>query len=233
MNLFYTPDISGDTWMLPEDESKHVIKVLRLKRGDLIHLTDGKGNLYTSNIKEDHPKRCLLSITETHSEFGKRDYFVQIAIAPTKNSSRFEWFLEKSTEIGVDIISPIICQRSERRQIKTDRLNRVITSAMKQSLKAYHPVLEEQQGLGELMNSPLPAERYIAHCGTGERHTLKSLVKPGRSSIVLIGPEGDFSPEEIELAISKGFTPVSLGDSRLRTETAGIAAVHTVSLVNQ
>ena len=93
MNLFYTPDISGDTWMLPEDESKHVIKVLRLKRGDLIHLTDGKGNLYTSNIKEDHPKRCLLSITETHSEFGKRDYFVQIAIAPTKNSSRFEWFL--------------------------------------------------------------------------------------------------------------------------------------------
>ena len=118
MNLFYTPDIHGKTWKLSEDESKHVIKVLRLKAGDTIHMTDGRGGLYTARIQEDHPKRCVLLVVDLQSEYGKRDYFIQIAIAPTKNIDRFEWFLEKSTEIGIDVISPIICQRSERRQIK-------------------------------------------------------------------------------------------------------------------
>ena len=233
MNLFYTPEITGKAWILNEDESKHVIKVLRLTNGDTLNLTDGRGGLFTAVILDNHPKRCVLSITEHQSDYGRKNYSIQIAIAPTKNIDRFEWFLEKSTEIGIDHIFPIICARSERKIIKPDRLNRVISAAMKQSLKAYLPVLHEQQSFSKFLDEELPAARFIAHCEDSTKHLLKSLAETGSDSIVLIGPEGDFTREEIEKAISKGFIPVSLGDSRLRTETAGIAACHTFSLINQ
>ncbi len=233
MNLFYTPDISGKTWILSEEESRHVVRVLRLKPNDLVYLTDGRGGIYTTHILVDHPKKCVLEIEGIQNDYGKREYFIQIAIAPTKNIDRFEWFLEKSTEIGIDVISPIICSRSERKQIKPERLMRVITAAMKQSLKAYHPILQEQQKFSDLINKELPPDRFIAHCGPGSKQLLKSVSQSGRSSIILIGPEGDFTTDETDQAISKGFIPVSLGDSRLRTETAGIAAAHTLSLINQ
>lgn len=233
MNLFFTPDIKSNTYILPEDESKHIIRVLRLQSGDIINLTDGKGNLYTATIASDHPKRCELIVTDVVSEYGKKDYSVSIAIAPTKNIDRFEWFLEKSTEIGIDHIYPIICSRSERKVIKHDRSNRVITSAMKQSLKAYHPVLHEQMDFKKFMKISYPDVRLIAHCGDDERKLLKNEIKPGGESIILIGPEGDFTDAELEMAVQNGFKPVSLGDSRLRTETAGIFACNTAAIINQ
>jgi 16S rRNA (uracil1498-N3)-methyltransferase len=233
MNLFYAPDIKSNTYILPEEESKHVIRVLRLSTGDIIHLTDGLGGYYTAAIATDHPKRCELIITDFTPEFGKRNYSVSIAIAPIKNIDRFEWFLEKSTEIGIDHIYPVICARSERRIIKPDRLNRVITSAMKQSMKAYHPVLHEQLDFRSFILEKYPSARFIAHCGNSPKTLLKDEIKPGGENIILIGPEGDFTPEELEAAYSKGFSPVSLGESRLRTETAGVIACHTVALINQ
>jgi len=233
MNLFYAPDLKEDAYTLPEDESKHVIRVLRLNLGDLVYLTDGKGGLFTSLIVENNPKRCRLAITNKVLEHGKRNYEIGIAIAPTKNIDRFEWFLEKCTEIGIDHIYPIICHRSERKVIKHDRSMRVITAAMKQSLKAYHPVLHEQQSFSQFLKQEFPTERFIAHCEPGDKQLLKSLAGSSKNSIVLIGPEGDFSPDEIKNATEKAFIPVSLGESRLRTETAGVAACHTFSLLNQ
>ncbi len=233
MNLFYAPDIQGDTYTLSEEESKHIIRVLRLNLGEVLHLTDGLGNLFTAIIVDHNPKKCRLAITNKVSGFGKRDYEISIAITPTKNIDRFEWFLEKCTEIGIDHIYPIICHRSERKVIKHDRSMRVITAAMKQSLKAYHPVLHEQQSFAQFLKLETPFDKYIAHCDPGDKLLLKSLVVPGNKSIILIGPEGDFTPDEIENALKSGFQPVSLGPSRLRTETAGVVACHTFSLVNQ
>lgn len=233
MHLFYTPDLQDDAYTLPEDESKHIIRVLRLNLGEVIHLTDGLGGLFTSVIVDNNPKRCRLAITNKVLEYGKRDYKISIAIAPTKNIDRFEWFLEKCTEIGIDNIYPIICHRSERKVIKHDRSMRVITAAVKQSLKAYHPVLHEQMTFQQFLKEDLPPEKFIAHCEEGNKQILKSLTGKKMNSIVLIGPEGDFSPDEIKNATNKGFIPVSLGDSRLRTETAGVAACHTFSLLNQ
>jgi len=233
MNLFFAPDIQGDTYTLSEDESKHIIRVLRLNLGEPLHLTDGHGNLFTAIIVENNPKKCRLVVTNKVSEFGKRDYEISIAIAPTKNIDRFEWFLEKSTEIGIDHIYPIICHRSERKVIKHDRSMRVITAAMKQSLKAYHPVLHELQSFSQFLKLETPSDKFIAHCDPGDKLLLKPLVVPGNKSIILIGPEGDFTPDEIKNALKSGFQPVSLGPSRLRTETAGVAACHTFSLVNQ
>jgi 16S rRNA (uracil1498-N3)-methyltransferase len=232
-NLFYIPQITGDSLILPEDESRHIIRVLRMNQGDEIMLTDGQGGMYRAIITGIKPKGCELRITSREFEYGKREYSLSIAIAPTKNIDRFEWFLEKSTEIGIDNIYPVICSRSERKTIKPDRLIRVITSAMKQSLKAYQPALHPLISLDELMNIDLKGKKYIAHCGEGDRQLLKNAASPGEQSLVVIGPEGDFTPEEINLATLKGFLQVSLGDSRLRTETAGIAACHTFALLNQ
>lgn len=232
MQLFYAPDLTGDHYTLEEQESKHVIKVLRMRSGDTLMLTDGKGKLCTAELVNEDPRRCAVRIVEVKEDLGKKNFHLHIGIAPTKNINRFEWFLEKATEIGIDEITPMICQRSERKVVKKERLNKVITSAMKQSLKAYHPVLNEARSFTELISRELSVKKYIAYVEEGEHPSLQSLYTEGEDVIILIGPEGDFSPEEVAIATQNGFEIVSLGNSRLRTETAGIVAVHTVAIAN-
>ena len=233
MQLFYAPELQGDQHTLDEQESKHCIKVLRLRTGDCIHLTDGKGNLFRAELMDENSRACSLKVIEIFPEYGKRPYHIHMAVAPTKNINRYEWFLEKATEIGIDEITPLISQRSERRLVKTDRLNKVITAAVKQSVKAYHPILNEAMAFKQIVEGDSHADKYIAYVEEGEHPLLQSLCSPGRDVLILIGPEGDFSPEEIAMARSNGFRTVSLGDSRLRTETAAIVACHTMALLNQ
>ncbi len=233
MHIFYTPDIKSDRYTLNEEESKHCIRVLRLTIGDKITLIDGIGGFYIAEIMNDHQKRCEIKITQTEKEYGKRNYHLTMAVAPTKNNDRFEWFLEKSTEIGVDGFIPFISEQSERKIIKPDRLNKRINSAVKQSIQAYRPQLEKMLKFKDLINMEFDGRKLIAHCFDTEKPYLKNCIVKDESALILIGPEGDFTKEEIEMAKSKGFEEISLGDSRLRTETAGIVAVHTVALVNQ
>lgn len=232
MLLFYNPEIS-DVFTLPPEESKHCIRVLRLKAGDTVHLTDGLGNLHTSRIIDDNLKRCSLEVTHTVHEYGRRDFKLHMAVAPTKNINRFEWFLEKATEIGVDEITPLICENSERRIVKTDRLNKVIIAAMKQSLKAYLPALNEPVKFSDFVSRQTDNSKYIAYCSENHRDLLKNAHGQKDNVEILIGPEGDFSIKEIELAMDKGYNAVSLGNSRLRTETAAIVACHTINLMNE
>lgn len=232
MNLFYTPDIKDQYYQLDEVESKHCVRVLRLKEEDKIHLIDGKGTLFTAKIIDAHPKRCTVECVEKKEEFGKLDYELHLALAPTKNIDRTEWFLEKCTEIGTSEFTPLLSSHSERKVVKHDRLFKVITSAVKQSLKAYHPKLNELTKFADLVTSDFDGDKFIAHCNPGEKTHLKQLCKPKAKCLVLIGPEGDFSPEEVELAKANGFQEISLGESRLRTETAGVVACNIVSLAN-
>jgi 16S rRNA (uracil1498-N3)-methyltransferase len=235
MQLFYTPDIEAgtSTYYLNEEESKHGIKVLRLHKGDQVQLIDGKGSFYTAAITEPHPKRTQLEIISVKKDFQKRNHYLHVAIAPTKNIERLEWFLEKATEIGIDEISLIICQRSERKEAKTDRLNKIITSAIKQSLKAWHPVLNEPIALNKLIAAPFKGQKFIAHCQDGEKLSLKNEVKPFGRYIVLIGPEGDFTPKEIGEALNNDFKAITLGQSRLRTETAALEACFELNFLNR
>lgn len=233
MHIFYTPELSGKTYTLDETESKHCVRVLRLEKGDEITLVDGRGGFFTAEIVDPNPKRCLVTVTQSELNFGLRNFQVQVAIAPTKNIERIEWFLEKATEIGINRVIPILCRHSERKEIKHDRLEKVMVSAMKQSLKAYLPKLDELTKFGDLIRQPFEGQKFIAHCEEQHRELLKNAMVPGKNYLILIGPEGDFSPEEIEMAIEAGFVPVSLGDSRLRTETAGVVACHTFNLLNE
>jgi 16S rRNA (uracil1498-N3)-methyltransferase len=231
MHLFYCSDITEGDYTLNEEESKHCIRVLRLRIGEIIHITDGAGNLYKTELIDDHPKRCAVKIVETQAEYGKKPYSVYMAVAPTKNINRYEWFLEKATEIGINQITPIICEHSERKEVKNQRLEKVIISAVKQSLKAYVPALDPAIKFRDFIKQDFEGQKFIAYC-EGEPQLLKNLYKPKTDVLILIGPEGDFSPAEVEQAIDAGFTPVSLGKSRLRTETAAIAACHAVNLIN-
>ncbi|WP_442794157.1 16S rRNA (uracil(1498)-N(3))-methyltransferase [Pelobium manganitolerans] len=233
MHLFYTPDIAADYYQLSEEESKHCIRVLRLKLGDKVQLVDGKGGFYEAEIVDEHPKRTLLKITSTQKEYGKRNHYLHIAIAPTKNMDRFEWFLEKATEIGIDEITPIICDRSERKELKTDRANKIITSAIKQSLKAYHPLLNKARSFKELIQNAQASHKYIAHCEDQQKQELKTGFVERDNYLVLIGPEGDFSEAEISLALENGFAPITLGNSRLRTETAALQACFEINYLNR
>jgi len=233
MNSFYISDITGSSIQLDADESKHCVKVLRLKKGDLVQIMNGKGSLYKAVILAPDSKKCLLEIVEEEKFQNTRNYHLTIAIAPTKNNERFEWFLEKSTEIGIDKIVPITCQHSERKDIKTDRLEKILISAMKQSGQTFLPELTLMTSFKELVNSTFDGVKLIAHCESGEKRLLKNSILPGENILIFIGPEGDFDPSEIKLALEKGFIPVSLGNSRLRTETAGIVACHTVCLINE
>ncbi|HCY41643.1 MAG TPA: 16S rRNA (uracil(1498)-N(3))-methyltransferase [Prolixibacteraceae bacterium] len=232
MHIFYTPELSGNTYILNESESKHCVRVLRLEQGDEITLVDGRGGFFTAEISDPNPKRCAVNVIKAELNFGFRNFQVHLAIAPTKNIERIEWFLEKATEIGVNRITPLLCRHSERKEIKHERLEKVMVSAMKQSLKAYLPQLDELTRFSDLLAQPFDGQRFIAHCDDQHRDLLKNLVVPNQKYLILIGPEGDFSAEEIELAIKAGFKPVSLGDSRLRTETAGVVACHTFNLLN-
>lgn len=235
MHLFYTPDITPDTsaYFLNEEESKHCTRVLRLAVGDQVNLIDGKGGLYKATISDAHPKRTILQINEVVTEYGKRNHYLHIAIAPTKNMERLEWFLEKATEIGIDEISLIICQRSERKEAKTERLNKIITSAIKQSLKAYHPVLNEPIALSKFLTQQFDGQKFIAHCEESEKTDLQSALQMHGRYLVLIGPEGDFSHAEIDAALDNGYKAITLGESRLRTETAALEACFEVNFLNR
>ena len=235
MQLFYTPEISLPRYTLPEEESKHCVRVLRMTVGDELHLTDGKGNMYRCKVVSDNVKRCEVEVVETWPEYERMSYGLTMCVAPTKNIDRFEWFLEKATEIGISEVYPLECDHSERRQIKLEREEKVITAAVKQSLKAYHPVLHDLTSVRDIIDMDFEGEKYIAHCDSafGERPYLGNLVKKGANTLILIGPEGDFSKEEINFALQNGFKAISLGRERLRTETAAVVATTVVATINK
>lgn len=232
MILFYAPDIIDSTYSLSEEESKHCQRVLRLQAGDTIHLTNGQGTLFEARIFNATSRQVSVEIVKKLEHFGKRPYRLHLAVAPTKNTDRFEWFLEKSTEIGIDEITPLICEHSERRHLRTDRLEKIITAAMKQSLKAYHPKLNQPFAFKDFLKERHPGQLFIAHLQEDNPIPLQNLYQRGNDTIIMIGPEGDFSPEEIKQANQSGYQIVSLGNSRLRTETAAIVACHTVLMLN-
>ncbi|GHT13040.1 ribosomal RNA small subunit methyltransferase E [Bacteroidia bacterium] len=230
MYFFYTPNIASKFYTLNEAESEHCLRVLRLAAGDTVHLTDGKGGLYAARIVNAHPRKCEVEVVETQQNYGQRNYFLHIAIAPTKNAERYEWFLEKATEIGIDRITPLLCEHSERKQVKHERSQKVITAAMKQSLAAYHPDLQALTKFADFVMQPFDGTKCIAHCYPTARIPLQTAARSASRVLVLIGAEGDFSPAEIALARQQGYIEVSLGNSRLRTETAGIVACNTIQL---
>lgn len=234
MQLFFAPSLQpADTvYTFDKEESRHISKVLRKKEGDEVFITDGKGYLYYGHITISTPKVCEVKIDRYEEKVARR-YHLHMAVAPTKSNDRFEWFLEKATEIGIDEITPIICDHSERKVIKTDRMEKIIQSAMKQSQSCFMPVLHEPMTIREFLNRPHQDMKYIAHCYTSERFDFKRRIQPDVPILVLIGPEGDFSEEEVDLAQKNGFLPVILSDNRLRTETAALVACHTVALLNQ
>lgn len=233
MQLFYNSDIKAtDTiFTFDNNESKHIIKVLRKKNDDELWITNGHGYLFQAKIIGDSIKKCeveLISSKKTHP----KAHWLHMVVAPTKMNDRFEWFLEKATEIGVDEITPIICERSERKIIKLDRMQRVIESAMKQSLQTYLPKLNEPLSLSEFLEKPVTGLQFIAHCEDSERHELKRRVGADQDITILIGPEGDFTPNEIKSAMTSGYLPVAMGKTRLRTETAAIVACTIVASIN-
>lgn len=231
MHVFYTPDIQAKK-ELPEEEAQHCIRVLRLTAGDEITLTDGKGNFYRAEMSAVTNKRCLVNITEVIYQQPLWPCHLHIALAPTKNMDRNEWFAEKATEIGFDELTFLNCRFSERKVIKTERIEKILVSAIKQSLKARLPLLNGMTDFDKFIEQDFRGQKFIAHCYEGEKPLLKDVLKKGEDALVLIGPEGDFSEEEVKKAIDKGFIPISLGKSRLRTETAALVACHTMNLIN-
>lgn len=237
MYLFYAPDFTPPRDRLPEEESKHCVRVLRMSAGETIRITDGRGNLHTCRITQNDPRGCEAEVLHTEHDFEKLPYRLTMAVAPTKNSDRYEWFLEKATEVGVEQIIPLETEHSERRVFKPQRGEKVITAAMKQSLKAFRPALGELTPFRRAVAEPFEGRKLIAHCDTprtpqGKRY-LGSLLRPGEAALVMIGPEGDFSPAEIDLAVANGFEEISLGRQRLRTETAAVAATVIAAAVNE
>ena len=228
MQLFYLENPQSEI-ILSAEESKHSIKVLRKKEGDILNFTDGKGMFYKAKIILADSRKCTLEVVSREQKSKNHDYYLHIAIAPTKNIERFEWFLEKATEIGIDEITPIICFRSQRKTIKNERASRILLSAIKQSLKYHLPKLNETTSLKNFLKQDLLGKKYIAHCENSKKYDLKSENKFEKVTI-LIGPEGDFSIEEIELAKAQKFKEISLGESRLRTETAGIISAYTINI---
>lgn len=234
MQLFYASDITLPEYTLSEEESRHAVKVLRLSVGDSLHITDGKGNLHRCQVISDSAKHCTVRVMESQAEFEKRDYHLTMAVAPTKNIDRYEWFLEKATEIGVDRFVALLSEHSERRVIKPEREMKVITAAVKQSLKAYHPTLDDMTDFKAFVTAEHSGRKFIAHCGEavkGKSYLATTLSK-GEDAVVLIGPEGDFSAEEVRLAVDNGFEEITLGNQRLRTETAAVMAVAMVAVKN-
>lgn len=235
MQLFYHPGISEEEKeiVFPRDESKHIVKVLRKKEGDLLHITNGRGILFTTQIISGDQNNCLAKTISVEKSVPP-PYHLHLAVAPTKMNDRFEWFLEKATEIGVQEITPVICDHSERKMVKNERFERVLQSAMKQSLHTFLPILNNPLSFKNFIEKETSGLKYIAHCREGEEKKLLSHEFLKISEVViLIGPEGDFSPMEIDLAMQNNWKPVSLGHSRLRTETAAVVACHTVALANE
>ena len=235
MQLFYAPEITLPRYTLSEEESKHCVRVLRMRPEDELHITDGRGNMYRCKVVDDNVKRCVVEVVETMANYEPLSYGLTMAVAPTKNIDRYEWFLEKATEVGITEIYPIECDHSERRQIKAEREEKVITAAVKQSLKAYHPTLHPMTRFSEVVTMPFDGNKFIAHCNDsiGEREYLGSLIEKGVKNLILIGPEGDFSEEEITFALENGFKAITLGKERLRTETAALIATVITSTINK
>lgn len=236
MIRFYAPDIAEDQ-TLPESDSGHCVRVLRMKAGDILQVVDGSGNLYHCVLEDAHPKHASVRI-ESVEELPKTwPNNITVGIAPTKNSDRMEWLVEKLVELGVDKIVPLRCRHSERKDINIERLNKIAVSAMKQSLKAILPVIEPMTPYKDFIESVPQAstsQRFIAYCDDEvERRLFAREYIPGKDTYLLIGPEGDFSPEEVQLALSRGWMPVSLGDNRLRTETAALFSVAAAHTLNQ
>jgi 16S rRNA (uracil1498-N3)-methyltransferase len=235
MQLFYNPNIDPTNTNLTFDkeESRHIIRVLRKKTGDELKITNGKGFLFFAKIIVANDKKCVVEITRIEEKQKSWKYHLHIAIAPTKMNDRLEWFIEKATEIGIDEITPIICDNSERKVVKSDRLQKVLISAIKQSLKYQLPKLNNPISFSEFIQRDFNGTKLIAHCEKSEKNTLKKLVKPDLNVLILIGPEGDFSSKEISKALHHQYIPLSLGESRLRTETAGIVACSSMSIINE
>ena len=239
MHLFYCPDIAT-TLTLSEEESHHCVKVLRLAAGDEIEVVDGNGTWHHARITMAHQKRCAVEIVRSEARAPHWPHKIVVGIAPTKNIDRIEWMIEKCTEMGIDRIIPLQCRYSERKEVKPERLRKILVSAMKQSLKATLPMLDAMTPVMQVINAPFEGKRYIAYCDmTLPREQRKVFAReyiPGEDALILIGPEGDFSPEEVKAALDAGFVPVTLGDSRLRTETAAVQAVascHTLIQINE
>ena len=234
MQLFYNPLITEHSKDITfsKEESRHISKVLRKNTGDLLLITNGKGWLFEAEITSGDIKHCTATIL-SRTLYPSRNYKVHVAIAPTKMNDRFEWFLEKATEIGVDEITPIICDHSERKVIKTDRFEKIIQAAMKQSLHYHLPELKEPVAFKDVISASFDGQKFIAHCEETARVSLKNSLQPETNVLILIGPEGDFSTSEITDAKNAGFIPVTLGTTRLRTETAGIVACHSIAFINE
>jgi len=230
MNLFYSPHIEGELFELNEMESKHAVRVLRLGIGDRIILVDGKGGWYEATIEDDHPKRCKLKILSHTPNYQPLSYELHMAVSPTKNMDRYEWFLEKSTEIGITEVTPLICHRSERRKVKMERLEKILVSAMKQSLKAFKPTLHPPLDMDDFLARKSDGLKGIAHCLPTDRSGVTELGLTERYTM-LVGPEGDFTEEEVRLALNAGYIPIHLGLSRLRTETAAVYICTAVQLI--
>lgn len=218
---------------MPESESQHCARVLRKKEGDSLFITDGKGYFYRAKLLQANPKSCVVTIEEEMEQPKGWDYNLQIAFAPTKNLDRMEWFVEKATEIGIDTFSPLKCRYSERKNINATRLEKIMVSAMKQSQKSRLPQFENIIKFEEFIKQPFEGQKFIAHCYDSIKTPITQICKRDTNTLILIGPEGDFSEEEIAKSIEHGFTPISLGESRLRTETAALVACHTVHVINQ
>ncbi|MGJ5641002.1 16S rRNA (uracil(1498)-N(3))-methyltransferase [Formosa sp. S-31] len=234
MQLFYNPDIAESTTEITfsKEESKHIVKVLRKGTGDVLNITNGNGWLFKAKLTIADMRHCIALITEkTFQE--KRNYSIHLAVAPTKMNDRYEWFLEKATEIGVDSITPIICDHSERKVVKLERFEKILQAAMKQSLHYYLPELNSPVNFNDFVSTHKNEQLFIAHCEETDKKSLKQSIKPNTGITILIGPEGDFSTKEIQLALKNNFSPVALGNTRLRTETAAIVACHTAALINE
>ncbi|WP_223548514.1 16S rRNA (uracil(1498)-N(3))-methyltransferase [Aestuariivivens sp. NBU2969] len=234
MQLFYNPNINEQTieFTFDKEESRHISKVLRKHVGNTLNITNGYGWLFTAEILIADIKKCVAKIiSKTLQE--KRPYTLHLAVAPTKMNDRYEWFLEKATEIGINTITPIICDHSERKVVKKERFEKILQSAMKQSLNCYLPKLNEAIAFKDFVAQNFEGDLFIAHCEETERKSLKQQLSINTHTTILIGPEGDFSVKEIEMALKNNFIPVTLGTTRLRTETAAIVACHSAAFINQ
>lgn len=233
MHVFYAPSAEQGHAVLSEEESRHCVKVLRMRPDQELILVDGKGNWFEAVLTEANPKGCVVRITNKRTDYLARPVGLHMAVAPTKQIDRFEWFLEKATECGIDQVTPVYCEHSERTVIKPPRLEKLLLSAMKQSLRAYLPRLNPAVDLKAFLKQAHEGQKLIAHCGEGQKQGFGQVYAPGRDALVLIGPEGDFSADEIALALEQGFSPVGLGPHRLRTETAALAFCVTFNFMNK
>jgi len=234
MQLFYNQEITAHTesFFFEREESKHIIKVMRKQRGDILHVTNGLGYIFITEIELASDNKCTVKIV-SFEKAAERTYHLHLAVAPTKMNDRYEWFLEKATEMGVSEITPIICDHSERKNLKSERLDKILQSAMKQSLQYYLPKLNEPMAFKDFIALEQSGTKLIAHCEESNKKSLKNTLQKRQDVTILIGPEGDFSQNEINLAVENKYIPVSLGTTRLRTETAAIAACHSVMFINE